>query len=250
MPAPAVVLGSQLIAGVAAVGVALLRAETFPSPADLALSAGAGAATAIALAAFYRGLATARVGVVAPVAAVLGAGVPVFVGIALAGVPGALQLAGMAMGLVGVGLVSRSRDDNSDRPSGLLIALLAGVAFGAFFVFLGLLEGDAVFWPLAIARLTAVASIGAVARVRRTQALPPRRSLPLVAGIGLLDTLGMAGYVLATQIARLDEAAIISSMYPVVTIVLAALIFRERIGRVQALGISLAMAAIVLIGAG
>lgn len=250
MPSPAVVLGSQLIAGVVAAAVALVWGEPFPGPTDLALSAGAGVATAVALAAFYRGLATARVGVVAPVAAVLGAGVPVIVGIALAGTPAPLQLAGMAMGLLGVGLVSRSGDGGADRPSGLGIAILAGIAFGAFFVFLGLLQGSAVFWPLAVARLTAVAAIGTAARVRRTQALPPRSSLPLVAGIGLLDTLGMAGYVVATQIARMDEAAIISSMYPVVTIVLAAAVFRERIGRVQALGIALAMAAIVLIGSG
>lgn len=250
MPAPVVVLGSQLIACVFATGVALIRGETFPGTTDLALSGAAGVATAIALAAFYRGLATARVGVVAPVAAVVGAGVPVIVGIALAGAPAPLQLAGMALGLVGVGLVSRSRDLGADRPNGLGIGLLAGVAFGAFFVFLGLLEGDAVFWPLAVARLTAVASIGVVARMRNRQALPPRSSLPLVAGIGLLDTLGMAGFVLATQVARLDEAAIVSSMYPVITIVLAALVFRERIGRAQALGIALAMLAIVLIGSG
>jgi drug/metabolite transporter (DMT)-like permease len=251
VPAPAVVLGSQLIAGVFAAAVAVIWGEQFPGTTDIALSAGAGVATAIALAAFYRGLATARVGVVAPVAAVLGAGLPVIVGIGLAGAPAPLQLAGMAMGLAGVGLVSRSSADGiADRPSGLGIALLAGVAFGAFFVFLGLLEGTAVFWPLAVARLTAVAAIGVAARMRGTQALPPRSSLPLVAGIGLLDTLGMAGFVLATQIARLDEAAIISSMYPVVTIVLAAAIFRERIGRIQAIGIALAMAAIVLIGSG
>ena len=247
--ATAVVLLSQLLSCVLAVGLALLRSETFPGPRDLALAAGAGVATSIALAAFYRGLATARVGVVAPVAAVLGAAIPVVVAIALSGLPAPVQLAGMAVGLIGVGLVSRAPDEG-DRPLGLGIALLAGVGFGAFFVCLGSLEGDAVFWPLVVARVVAGASMFVAARVARRPALPPRALLPLVALVSVLDMVGMAGYLFATQIGRLDEAAVLSSLYPVVTIVLAAVVFHERIGRVQALGIGLAMLAIAMIGAG
>ena len=213
------------------------------------LAAAAGVATSIALSAFYRGLATARVGVVAPVAAVLGAAIPVVVAVALSGLPAPVQLAGMAVGLIGVGLVSRAPDEG-DRPLGIGIALLAGVGFGAFFVCLGSLEGDAVFWPLVVARVVAGASMFVAARVARRPALPPRSLLPLVALVSVLDMVGMAGYLFATQIGRLDEAAVLSSLYPVVTIVLAAVVFHERIGRVQAFGIALAMLAIGMIGAG
>ena len=213
------------------------------------LAAGAGVATAVALAAFYRGLATARVGVVAPVAAVLGAAIPVVVSIAASGLPAPAQLGGMAVGLLGVGLVSRAPDEG-DRPLGLGIALLAGCGFGAFFVCLGSLEGDAVFWPLAVARVVAGASLFVAARVARRPALPPRETLPLVAIVSVLDMVGMAGYLFAVQIGRLDQAAVLSSLYPVVTIVLAAVVFHERVGAIQAFGIALAMLAIVLIGAG
>jgi drug/metabolite transporter (DMT)-like permease len=248
-PATAVVLLSQLLSCLLAVALALVRGETFPGPSDVALAAGAGVATAVALAAFYRGLATARVGVVAPVAAVLGAAIPVVVSIAISGLPAPVQLAGMAVGLIGVGLVSRAPDEG-DRPLGIGIALLAGVGFGAFFVCLGSLEGDAVFWPLVVARIVAGASMFVAARVGGRPPLPPRSLLPLVALVSVLDMIGMAGYLFAAQIGRLDEAAVLSSLYPVVTIVLAAAVFRERIGGLQALGIGLAMLAIALIGGG
>lgn len=251
MAAAAVVFASQLISAAIAVGLALVRGEPFPPAGDLALAVGAGVATSLALVAFYHGLATARVGVVAPVAAVLGAGIPVLAGAALIGPPGALQLAGMALGLLAVGLVSRTPDaGGAGRPSGLAIALLAGVGFGTFFVLLGLLEGEAVFWPLAVARLVAAGSIALAGRATGAFPVPPRSILPLATLIGILDMAGMAGFLLATQIGRLDEAAVLSSMYPIVTIVLAALVFRERIGRIQAIGIALSMAAIALIGAG
>jgi drug/metabolite transporter (DMT)-like permease len=234
---------------VLAVALALVRDETFPGPRDVALAAAAGVATSIALAAFYRGLATARVGVVAPVAAVLGAAIPVVVSIATAGLPAPVQLAGMAVGLLGVGLVSRAPGEPG-RPLGIGIALLAGAGFGAFFVCLGSLEGDAVFWPLVVARIVAGASMFVAARMARRPPLPPRALLPIVALVSVLDMVGMAGYLFATQVGRLDEAAVLSSLYPIVTIVLAALVFRERIGGLQALGIGLAMVAIALIGGG
>ena len=245
----AVVLGSQLISSVIAVGLALALGESIPVVEDLALAVGAGVATAVALTTFYRGLATARVGVVAPVAAVLGAGIPVVVAIGLVGPPAPLQLVGMALGVAGAALVSRAPGE-SDRPAGIGLALLSGLGFGGFFVFLGLLRGDAVFWPLVVARLAAVVSIAVAARATGAPVLPPRGAVPLVTLVGILDMVGMVGFVLAAQVGRLDEAAVLSSLYPVVTIVLAALLFRERIGRVQALGIAVAMVAIALIGGG
>jgi len=251
VPAVAVVFASQLISAAIALGLALVRREPFPAGSDLALAAGAGVATSLALVAFYHGLATARVGVVAPVAAVLGAGIPVVAGVAFIGPPGALQLAGMALGLVAVGLVSRTPGaDGAGRPTGFAIAVVAGIGFGSFFLLLGLLEGEAVFFPLLIARLVAAATIALAGRAGGVHPVPPRSILPLAGLVGALDMAGMAGYVLATQVGRLDEAAVLSSMYPVVTIVLAALVFHERIGRVQALGIVISMTAIALIGAG
>lgn len=249
--ATSVVFASQLISAAIALGLGLVRGESFPTGGDLALAAGAGVATSLALVAFYHGLATARVGVVAPVAAVLGAGIPVLAGTVLIGPPGALQLVGMALGLLAVGLVSRSPDaGGAGRPSGLAIAVAAGLGFGGFFVLLGLLEGKAVFFPLVVARLVATATIALAGRVGGASPIPPRSILPLAVLVGALDMAGMAGYMLATQIGRLDEAAVLSSMYPIVTIVLAALVFHERIGRVQAVGIALSMTAIALIGAG
>jgi len=107
-----------------------------------------------------------------------------------------------------------------------------------------------VFWPLVVVRVTASIGIGLLLLATRTSWRPNRRVAPLVVIAGVLDMGGNVWFLLASQQGRLDIAAVLTSLYPIVTALLAAVLLRERMGRVQALGIGAAVVAIVLIGAG
>jgi drug/metabolite transporter (DMT)-like permease len=249
-PALGVVLISQPLGGLLALFLALARGEGPPPAPDLLWAAMAGIAGPTALIFFYRGLASGRMGVVAPIAGVLGAAIPVLVGAVLEGFPAPGQLAGIAVGLASVVLVTRVTDSATGRPRGAGLAVIAGFGFGAFFVFLGRVGPGPVFAPLVVVRVVATILMAAIVLVSRS---PWRLSRPSYVPVLIAGTLDMGGnlwYLLAAQQGRLDVAAVLASLYPVVTIVLAAAVLRERIGRVQAVGILAAAGAIVLIAAG
>jgi drug/metabolite transporter (DMT)-like permease len=200
--------------------------------------------------AFYRGLAVGRMSVVAPIAGVLGAAIPVAVGGVLEGLPTPTQLVGIGLALGAVLLVTRAQDRETRGGSGVALAIVAGIGFGAFFVFLGRVAPGPVFTPLVIVRAVAVLLITLVVVLTRGPWKVPRRTILPVAIAGTLDMGGNFWYLLAAQQGRLDIAAVLASLYPVVTIVLAAAVLRERIVGWQAVGILAALAAIVLIAAG
>jgi len=228
------------------VGAALLLGEPGPGPAALGWAVGAGLAGTLGLGSLYRGLAVGRMAVVAPVSAVLSAAIPVAWGALADGLPPATKLAGFALALLGIWLVARSDGVALDR-EGLLLAASAGAGFGGFLVMMH--EGAAAgpFWPLAAARSTSLVLVLAVALLRRRPWAPGARALPLVLLSGVLDAGGNAFFVLAGRAGRLDMAAVLSSLYPVTTVLLAAALLRERVGRTQGVGIGLALAAIALI---
>ena len=133
------------------------------------------------------------------------------------------------------------------RPRGLGLALLAGFGFGSFFILISLVSRGAVFWPLAAARLSSFLFMLVVALIRRQEVLPKKAVLPVVLLAGALDVAGNAFFVLATHTGRLDVAAILSSLYPAVTVLLASIMLKERVTRLQAVGILVALVAVPLI---
>ena len=249
-PALAVVLFSQSLGGVLAIPFALARGESFPQGPDLVWSVLAGIAGPSALVFFYRGLASGRMGVVAPIAGVLGAGIPVLVGSVLQGAPAPAQVAGIVLAVTSVALVTRSVEPAASGSNGVGLAIVAGTGFGLFFVLLGQVGPGTVFSPLVIMRLTATVLLVGVILVSRSPWRLARPSLGLAIVAGVLDMGGNLWYLLAAQNGRLDVAAVLASLYPVVTILLAAGVLRERIGPLQAAGILAAVGAIVLIALG
>ncbi len=230
--------------------VALLTHEGPPPASSLAWAAAAGAVDAVGLAALYRGLAVGRMAVVAPISAVLSAAIPVAWGALSAGSPSALRLAGFALALLGIWLVASGGGDQAKtKETGLGLAVLAGLGFGGFLIFMDLGARGGTFWPLATARGTAFLLVLATALARRGVWRPAAGALPLVLLSGALDASGNALFVLASQAGRLDVAAVLASMYPASTVLLAAALLRERVGRTQALGIAVALGAIALITA-
>jgi drug/metabolite transporter (DMT)-like permease len=250
MAALTVVFWSQFLGGVMFLGLAAVRGETTIATPDIIWSVLAGLCGPTALVFFYRGLAVGRMGVVAPIAGVLGAGIPVVVGGVLEGLPTLAQVAGIALALVSVLLVTRTSEPGAADRRSVGLALAAGLGFGLFFVFLGRVSSGPVFLPLVIVRLVATILVSTIVLTTRGSWRIRRSSLVPVVISGVLDAGGNLWYLLAVQQGRLDVAAVLASLYPVVTIVVAAVLLRERFGRLQAAGIAAAVGAIVLIAAG
>jgi len=243
-----VILASQVVGVVMLIGLALAFGEALPTPVHLLWGAAGGLAGTLGLVAFYRALASGRMGIAAPVGGVIGAATPAILGAFLQGWPGTLRLIGFALALVAVWLISRT-EDTAVRARELGLPVLAGLCFGVFFIVIHLASETAVFWPLVAARLTSLSVLTAVATVTRQPRLPERIHLPLIVLVGVMEVGGNAFYALAARAGRLDVAAVISSLYPAGTVWLAWLILKEHITRLQSVGVIAALAAIVLIAA-
>jgi len=250
-----VVIAAYSIGFVLLIGLALLWHEAAPSRLDILWGIFAGVSGGLGLILFYSALAVGRMGIIAPTSATLSAGLPVLFSIVTQGAPNVLQIGGFAAALVAIVLVS-SPEREKGRPKGIGLALLAGCGFGLFFILISRVGSQETFWPLAVARLSAVVSLTLLALLRKrltTETQSPgkigpwRVILPFILGSGILDALGNTFFVLAAHAGRLDVASVLSSLYPAATVLLAALVLHERVNRMQRLGILLALIAIPLI---
>jgi uncharacterized membrane protein len=239
----------QALGAILAGGLAIVAAEGALPPGSIAISAAAGAAVVVGILCLYQGLAVGRMGVVAPVTAVIAATMPVAFGMIVAGLPSPPVLAGIGLSLVAVVLVSRVPGINGAR-SGIEFGLVGGVGIGTFNILIGELPHGQVFGPLFVVKVTATLVIAGLALGGRRRLRLPRAVLPVALAAGLFDMAGNAMYVLATQAGRLDVAATLSSLYPVTTILLAIALVGELVTRGHAAGILAAVAGIALIGAG
>ena len=246
--ASSVVIAAYAIGFVLLIVLALLWREPFPRTIDIMWGALAGLAGAIGLIAFYSALSIGRMGIAAPVSAILTASLPVLFSLFTAGLPTWLQLGGFILALIAIGLISRP-ERAKGRPEGLGLAMLAGCGFGCFFILISRVTPTSTFWPLATARFTAVLFLLIVTLLRREPTLPKTTVAPFVVLAGVLDAIGNAFFVLATHNGRLDIAAVLSSLYPAATVLLAALVLRERVTRIQGIGILVALIAVPLISA-
>lgn len=249
LPVFLALLGTTLTGLVGALGLALLLREPMPAGLDVAWAAAAAVFGAVGLAGLYRALADGQMGTVAPITGVLTAAIPVLVGVATEGLPTPVRLAGFGLALVAIVLVSIA-DDGSTGRGGILLAVGAGVAFGLYSSCLGQIE-TGVFAPLAVSRATAallVAGIVLATRVPIRASFAGRpRLVGLVVLVGLLDLAGNALFLSGAQVGGLALAAVLASLYPVATVILAAAVLREPIGRVHAMGIAAAAVATMLI---
>ena len=229
--------------------LALLRRDPLPAADTIGIAIACGIIGAAAILALYHALAVGRMGVVAPAVGVLGASIPVLAGLVLLGPPSGSVMVGIALGIVAVVLVSRVRAPGGGR-SGIEWAIVAGVLNGIFNVLVSRFPGGEVVWPLAIVRLTATVVVVLVTVGARRPWRVPRAALPLALAVAVADVAGNAFYIAATHTGRLDVAAVLSSLFPVVTVVLAVVVLRERMTRSHAVGIAAAAGAIALIVAG
>ncbi len=239
----AVAHGCGLIAMLLMAG---LTGEPVPPASDLMWGAFAGLAGAFGIAALYKALAIGRMGVVAPVASVITGVMPVLVGFRTEGMPDRIQLFGFALALVSIWLVARP-SEYIDSHRGVGLAILAGVMFGLFLIAGKQAGHHGVFWPLVAARLVSTTLMLAIVALAPRDPQPLRAVLwPMVLS-GLLDSAGNALFIAATRHGRLDVAAVLSSLYPASTVILARVLLKERISKLQGAGIAGALASVALI---
>lgn len=187
-------------------------------------------------------------GVIAPITAVLGAVVPVAVGLVVGERPEGPEMVGVVLGLVAIAWVSAGSGPSGpiDRYA-LLPAVVAGVGFGLFFVCLAQTDEAAGMWPLAAARAVSVPVIVLLA-ARTGSILPARTARPIAGGAGAIDMLANGFYVAAAQRGLLSTVAVLSALYPIGTVLLARIVLGERLSRGQLAAVGVAVGAIALIG--
>jgi drug/metabolite transporter (DMT)-like permease len=240
----------QIISLAALLVICVALRLTVPGTSYLVYAAIGGFEGAIALAIFYRALAMGAMGLTAALTGLMTALIPVLFEVFHSGWPGKLTTFGLAAGLAAIWLISHSpaREGAESSRRALLLGASAGVGFGAQLILFKTAAAGGIWWALTSGRVAGVVAILLVVAIA-----PPKGPWCgfWVAGIvsGSLDTVGNLFYMLASQLGRLDVAAVICSMYPAGTILLAGIILRERPTKRQVAGMGLALAAVALLSA-
>jgi len=247
--------------------LAVLR-RPVPLGAPALWAVAGGVAGGVGLTAFYIALSRGAMGAAAAVSGLLAAAVPAVVSSAMEGAPRALTLAGFGMAASAIWMIAAgdSPENQDSSTASLALAGFGGVAFGLYFVALRMANPLGLVAPMAIARCGSLAVcgllLGAMAvwssrderQTRRTLRTPRFAKviwplLPWALGVALMDTGGNVMFVAATRLGRLDVAAVLASLYPAGTILLAAWHLHERPTRRQVAGMAAALAAVVMIAA-
>jgi drug/metabolite transporter (DMT)-like permease len=230
-----------------------------PTRPDLIWGAIAGLTGGVGVALLYHALSIATMAVVAPTTAVCAVTIPVVVSVVLGERPVPLAVAGIALGIGSIVLVSRQTPAQAEpreptsprkRSSGIGIALLSGVAIGFFYLALARTSPDAGLWPLVTARSVSVAVFGVLGLAGKRSLRMPGRVAALAAFGGIIDMLANALYMVAAQQGPLSTVVTLSSLYPASTVLLARVILGERLNAWQITGVGCALAAVVLIVSG
>jgi drug/metabolite transporter (DMT)-like permease len=244
---------SYICAFAAMLAVALAHNGVFPDRASIVWALIAGSVGGFSLALFYRSLAMGKMGLSAPIGALLGAAIPTLVDIALEGAPSRWAVGGFVLAVVAIWLITRPEasveSDDAGHPKGVAMAALAGVGFAGFYLCIHQATGSPI-WIATISRVgSLVATTVAIAAVRPPLAMDaPSVAYGAIAGI--FDVVASALFIYASQRGRLDQAVVITSLYPAVTVLLARIVLKEEFSRWKFVGLLAALAAVPLIATG
>lgn len=250
MSAYRAVLWGNLAGLLIIVGVVILVPQEFPSWRVLMIAGASGILGSLGLLALYYSMTQGQMSVAAPVSALLAALLPVVVSAITQGLPTLIQFIGFGLALAAVWLISQGDEIQFrvNHLSDLKIPLLAGLGFGSYFILIhyAVSGTSSTFWPMVASRSAGTLLLFVIVLMRAESLSVPRNAWGIVWVNGVLDVGGNLFYILADKAGRLDISAILSSLYPGATVVLAWLLLKEKISRWQALGILLALGAIVL----
>jgi drug/metabolite transporter (DMT)-like permease len=252
-----VILTSHAASFTVLVAVARWRGDTFPHGAPLAWGIAAGVTGGIALACFYVALSRGAMGASAALSGLLAAAIPAVVSVIGEGSPGLLRITGFLVAGAAIWLIAAgpNAEAKSADAGTIWLAAAAGIGFGIYFVALKMAGVAGVIWPMATARIGSLSvcslmliglsfnpKTSEIAKGRLTRA-----AVRWALTTALLDTSGNLLFIAATRAGRLDVAAVLASLYPASTILLAAWMLSERPTRRQGLGMAVAAAAVVMI---
>lgn len=244
------VLYGELFGLVLIIAAAFFIQQPVPGWRVMVLAFVAGAVGTTGLLALYRAVIQSKMSISMPVSALLAAALPVLVGTFTEGFPGTMTFLGFGLALAAIWLISHEDGNDSHilaHLADLRLPLLAGIGFGSFFILMDIAAREATIWPMLASRSGGAVIVAVYMLFRRDSWRLARDVWPVLVLNAFLDVGGTAFYVLASQVGRLDIAAVISSLFPGSTVILAALLLKERVSRSQAVGIFLALAAIVFL---
>lgn len=249
-----VILFSHTASFAVLLGIAALRGDTFPHGLPLAWGIAAGVAGGLSLACFYIALSRGAMGASAALSGLLAAAIPAGVSIAAEGSPGALRICGFALAAAAIWMIAAGPNPESKAAEAgtIWLALTAGIGFGIYFVALKMAGVAGLVWPMATARMGSItvcslllASLSIAGQ--GVQANTNTRVLGWALATAALDTSGNLLFIAATRAGRLDVAAVLASLYPASTILLAAWTLRERPTTRQGIGMAIAALAVTMI---
>lgn len=237
-------IGGLLLVGTWALGSHAI----FPPVRSVAWVLAGGISAGASLAIFYRALSSGRMGLTAPVAAVLSAAIPTLVSIFTSGLPRRITIAGFFLAAIGLWLITRAEDGNT--PEGIGLALLAGTGFAGFYLCVRQGGASSFLWIATFTRFGGLLITGAIVLLQRQFSDITATGVRWAILTGCIDSIGTLLFVRASQTGRLDEAVVISSLYPAITVLLARLFLKEHFSRWRLIGLTAALAAVPMIAAG
>jgi drug/metabolite transporter (DMT)-like permease len=229
-----------------ALALAFATHAQFPPAASVRWALLAGACGGAALALFYRALSSGKMGLTAAVAAVVGAAIPAAVGILVDGLPGTLALMGFALAAAGIWLIARP-DEGALTPKAFATAVICGVGFAGFYLFIKQAGNVSALWGAACSRFAALMVVALIVLAGRHVQTMDATRVGIGVAAGMLDVAGTMCFIRATQTGRLDSAVMLTSLYPAITVLLARVFLREHFTRWKLVGIAVALAAVPLI---
>lgn len=209
----------------------------------------AGIAGLVGLASFYKGLAIDHMGLVASLTAVISAALPVLFGMLIEGLPSNLQVLGFAAAFVAIWHLSVSEKSATIQWRQLRFPAAAGLGFGLAFIFFDQAVKHSILGPLIASKIVGIIVLITILKIFRIGAMPQKHKYPVICFTGIFDAAGTAFYASAAHVGRLDISAVLSSMHPAITAILAWVILKERLSRRQWVGVVAALIALVLIAA-
>ncbi len=242
-----VVLLSQLLGGLILAIMALVFSETIPPFEHLFYGIIAGIFGNFGLIALYKGLAQGRMGIVAPLSAVLTALIPIGYTAFFEGLPTITQLLGFLFFIVAVWLLSSVGAGFRMTLKELFLSIAAGLGFGLFFIFIDRANDLSIFWPLVGARVASVSFLFIIILMSGKSAQPLTGQWIFIVITGILDAAGNAFFSMAAHLGRLDVSAVLGSLCPAATVLLAWFFLKERLHQKQWIGVATAFAALILI---
>lgn len=246
----AVLVFSQACGLALALSATVALGTAVPAWRDLAWGAAAGAAGAIGIAALYTALATTIVAVASPIAAVVGAVLPLLLGVAMGDRPGVLSWVGVGLAFPAILLLTAGPGGTTGGGKlrrAVLLGIVSGAGFGIFFAAVSRTSAGSGLWPLVAARATTVLFVAGFAGATRRSLRLSRGTVPLAVAAGLMDMGANVAFLLASRSGMLTLVAVISSLYPAPTVVLAWIVMREKVTWPRGAGLALSLAGVALI---